>query len=34
MDKKITYEDLLKNTFLTFHASNMLMQQQYHKNGF
>ncbi|XP_070682485.1 uncharacterized protein [Malus domestica] len=30
----ITEEDLLEKTFSTFHASNMLMQQQYRARGF
>ena len=28
-EKKITKEDILKKTFTTFHASNVLLQQQY-----
>ncbi|XP_070672199.1 uncharacterized protein [Malus domestica] len=30
----ITEEDLLEKTFNTFHASNVLMQQQYRARGF
>lgn len=32
--EKITDEDLLEKTFSTFHASNMLLQQQYQEKGF
>lgn len=32
--EKITYEDLLEKTFSTFHASNVLLQQQYREKGF
>ncbi|XP_070672495.1 uncharacterized protein [Malus domestica] len=30
----ITEEDMLEKTFSTFHASNVLMQQQYRERGF
>ncbi|KAM2716090.1 hypothetical protein EV2_045615 [Malus domestica] len=30
----ITEEDMLENTFSTFHASNVLLQQQYRERGF
>ncbi|XP_059306172.1 uncharacterized protein LOC132057552 [Lycium ferocissimum] len=30
----ITDEDLLEKTFTNFHASNVLLQQQYHEKGF
>ncbi|XP_068314882.1 uncharacterized protein [Pyrus communis] len=30
----ITEEDMLEKTFSTFHASNMLLQQQYRERGF
>ena len=32
--EKITDEDLLEKTFSTFHASNMVLQQQYREKGF
>jgi len=32
--EKVTDDDLLEKTFSTFHASNMLMQQQYREKGF
>ena len=32
--EKITDEDLLEKTFSTFHASNVLLQQQYREKGF
>ncbi|XP_017970428.1 PREDICTED: uncharacterized protein LOC108660679 [Theobroma cacao] len=32
--KIVTDADLLEKTFSTFHASNVLPQQQYHENGF
>ena len=32
--EKITDEELLENTFSTFHVSNMLLQQQYRERGF
>ncbi|KAJ9558153.1 hypothetical protein OSB04_012767 [Centaurea solstitialis] len=32
--KKITDEEMLEKTFSTFHASNMLLQQQYRERGF
>ena len=32
--EKITDEDMLEKTFSTFHASNMLLQQQYRERGF
>ena len=32
--EKITYEDMLEKTYSTFHASNMLMQQQYRERRF
>ncbi|KAL6284411.1 hypothetical protein ACE6H2_015340 [Prunus campanulata] len=31
---RITDEDMLEKTFTTFHASNMLLQQQYRERGF
>ncbi|KAJ9557422.1 hypothetical protein OSB04_012036 [Centaurea solstitialis] len=33
-DEKITDEEMLEKTFSTFHASNMLLQQQYCERGF
>ncbi|CAN6697496.1 unnamed protein product [Malus baccata var. baccata] len=32
--ENITKEDMLENTFNTFHASNVLLQQQYREQGF
>jgi hypothetical protein len=32
--KKITDEDILEKTFSTFHASNLLLRQQYRERGF
>ena len=32
--EKVTDEDLLEKTFCTFHASNLLLQQQYREKGF
>ena len=32
--EKITDEDMLEKTFSTFHASNVLLQQQYREKGF
>ncbi|GJZ72873.1 hypothetical protein Tco_0637019 [Tanacetum coccineum] len=32
--EKVTEEDMLEKTFSTFHASNMLLQQQYRERGF
>ena len=32
--EKITEEDMLENTFTTFHASNVLLQQQYRERRF
>lgn len=32
--EKVTDADLLEKTFSTFHASNMLLQQQYREKGF
>ena len=32
--EKITEEDMLKKTFTTFHASNVLLQQQYRQRRF
>ncbi|XP_076929018.1 uncharacterized protein LOC143593201 [Bidens hawaiensis] len=32
--ENITGKEMLKKTFSTFHASNMLMQQQYRERGF
>ncbi|XP_073137986.1 uncharacterized protein [Henckelia pumila] len=32
--EKITDDDLLKKTYSTFHASNVLLQQQYREKGF
>ena len=34
MERKITEEDMLEKTFTTFHASNMLLQQQYQECRF
>ncbi|XP_028795622.1 uncharacterized protein LOC114751125 [Neltuma alba] len=34
MWRKITDEDMLEKTFSTFHASNVLLQQQYREKGF
>ena len=34
MHQKITDADMLEKTFSTFHASNMLLQQQYREKGF
>ena len=34
MEKKITKEDKLEKTFTTFHASNVLLQQQYRERRF
>ena len=31
-EEKIIEEDMLEKTFTTFHASNMLLQQQYPKH--
>ncbi|KAJ0027364.1 hypothetical protein Pint_35869 [Pistacia integerrima] len=33
-EKNITDEDMLEKTFSTFHASNVLLQQQYREKGF
>ncbi|GJV65459.1 hypothetical protein Tco_1476287 [Tanacetum coccineum] len=33
-EKKITDEEMLEKTFSTFHASKLLLQQQYHERGF
>ena len=33
-EKNITDEDLLEKAFSTFHASNVLLQQQYREKGF
>ncbi|XP_078158189.1 uncharacterized protein LOC144553870 [Carex rostrata] len=33
-EEKITDEDMLEKTFSTFHASNLLLQQQYRERGF
>ena len=33
-EEKITDEDMLEKTFSTFHASNVLLQQQYREKGF
>ncbi|XP_059310924.1 uncharacterized protein LOC132062358 [Lycium ferocissimum] len=33
-DKNITDNDMLEKTFTTFHASNVLLQQQYREMGF
>lgn len=30
----ITHKDMLEKTFSTYHASNMLMRQQYREQGF
>ena len=32
--EKVTYEHMLEKTFSTFHASNLLLQQQYREKGF
>ncbi|GKA60776.1 hypothetical protein Tco_0760183 [Tanacetum coccineum] len=32
--QKITDEEMLEKTFSIFHASNLLLQQQYHERGF
>jgi hypothetical protein len=32
--EKITDEDILEKIFSTFHASNLLLQQQYRERGF
>jgi S-adenosylmethionine/arginine decarboxylase-like enzyme len=32
--EKITDEDMLEKIFSTFHASNLLIQQQYRERGF
>ena len=32
--EKVTYADMLEKTFSTFHASNMLLQQQYREKEF
>jgi hypothetical protein len=32
--EKITDEDMLEKIFFTFHASNLLLQQQYRERGF
>jgi hypothetical protein len=32
--EKITDEDMLEKIFFTFHASNLLLQQQYQERGF
>ena len=32
--EKITKKDMLKKTFTTFHASNVLLQQQYRERRF
>ncbi|GJX59630.1 hypothetical protein Tco_0291020 [Tanacetum coccineum] len=32
--EKVTEEEMLEKTFSTFHASNMLLQQQYRERGF
>ncbi|GKF46138.1 hypothetical protein Tco_0135940, partial [Tanacetum coccineum] len=32
--EKITDEEMLEKTFSTFHASNLLLQQQYRERGF
>jgi hypothetical protein len=34
MRRKITDEDMLEKTFFIFHASNLLLQQQYRERGF
>ena len=34
MEKEITNQDMLKKTFSTFHASNVLLHQQYHEHEF
>ena len=34
MEKKITEEDMLEKTFTMFHASNVLLQQQYQERRF
>jgi hypothetical protein len=32
--EKVSDEEMLEKTFSTFHASNVLLQQQYHEKGF
>ena len=32
--ERITDEDMLEKTFSTFHATNLLLQQQYREKGF
>jgi hypothetical protein len=32
--EKVTDEEMLEETFSTFHASNVLLQQQYREKGF
>jgi hypothetical protein len=32
--EKVSEEDMLEKTFSTFHASNVLLQQQYREKGF
>ncbi|XP_073275474.1 uncharacterized protein [Primulina huaijiensis] len=32
--EKVTDQDMLEKTFSTFHASNVLLQQQYRERGF
>ena len=32
--EKVTDEEMLEKTFSTFHASNVLLQQQYREKGF
>ena len=32
--EKVTEENMLEKTFMTFHASNMLLQQQYQERRF
>ena len=34
MEKKITEKNMLEKTFTTFHALNVLLQQQYRKHRF
>ena len=34
MEKKITDEDMLEKTFITFHNCNVLLQQQYREPRF
>ena len=34
MWRKVTEEDMLEKTFMTFHASNVLLQQQYRERRF